>query len=608
MTDAQRRRRDHYVYASALVGASLSGFDWNFVTGRYISETAGLSTSLSWPPAPATFTRASLGWRCNQSGLLEEMATNTPRFDHDYASIRTNYIRNNSNVGAQAGTPGVLPTRWVSSTGGLTQTIIGAGTSEGVPYIDIRFAGTTNTTLAVLNFETSSGCAAVVGDVRTISAYVALLGGSTTNITSIQLIGQNYDSGPAFVGADLVATITPTATMSRVTASGTISTATTAYLQPYLKFNFSSGVAVDITLRIGGVMMEDRSSAGDFIATSGAAATSAPTPLGLLREGQATNLVTYSQVSTGWLVAGGCTIADNNATAPDGNTTAALVTKTAAAGVAGAYYVGSATVAASTVYTASFWCKLGTALAADMRYSLYDETGAAFFAIEVAYTQTATASGWTRMQATFTTPVGCVSMRFYPWRYINAAAGATIYAWGHQVEAGAFATSYVKTAGATATRAVDDTYLPMPAGLLGPQGVSMAGEFDLLSNSQTSALFGYAGAGGFTDTTYATMVNSTFSFVSIVATVGVSSGSGTLGTAGTVQKAAFALSPSRLSGALNGTALTSVAGNGIHAGTTVTPAAAPWNSANTTAPDMHVRRLRMWPRALSTSELQQATT
>ena len=193
---------------------------------------------------------------------------------------------------------------------------------------------------------------------------------------------------------------------------------------------------------------------------------------GMLSEGSATNLIPVSTASLlqnpPWTTTGSMTVTDNAAVAPDGTNTATLLTKTAAAGITGSYFAFGIPVAPSTIYTASFYGRLGTALAADMRYSLYDEIALGFFASEVAFTQTALSTGWTRLWASFTTPAGCTSLRFYPWRHLNAAAGATLYAWGHQVEAGSAPSAFIPTSGAAATRAADIITMPSTLGRILP--------------------------------------------------------------------------------------------------------------------------------------------
>ena len=193
---------------------------------------------------------------------------------------------------------------------------------------------------------------------------------------------------------------------------------------------------------------------------------------GMLSEGAATNLIPFSTASLlqnpPWTTTGSMTVADNAAVAPDGTNTATLLTKTAGAGITGSYFAFGIPVAPSTIYTASFYGRLGTALAADMRYSLYDEIALGFFASEVAFTQTALSTGWTRLWASFTTPAGCTSLRFYPWRHLNAAAGATLSAWGHQVEAGSAPSAFIPTTGAAATRAADIITMPSTLGRIYP--------------------------------------------------------------------------------------------------------------------------------------------
>ena len=59
---------------------------------------------------------------------------------------RTNLIKNNSNTGAVAGSPGTLPTNW-SDTGlatGITRSVVAFGTHPtlNLPYIRLRYSGT----------------------------------------------------------------------------------------------------------------------------------------------------------------------------------------------------------------------------------------------------------------------------------------------------------------------------------------------------------------------------------------------------------------------------------------------------------------------------------
>ena len=74
---------------------------------------------------------------------MQSAAINVPRFDYDPTTLLprgilveisiTNRVRNNTMAGVAAGTPGTLPTNWITFTGvtGLTREIVGTGTSPG---------------------------------------------------------------------------------------------------------------------------------------------------------------------------------------------------------------------------------------------------------------------------------------------------------------------------------------------------------------------------------------------------------------------------------------------------------------------------------------------
>jgi hypothetical protein len=204
-----------------------------------------------------------------------------PRFDYNPSTLaaqgllieesRTNSIRNNTMVGAVAGTPGTLPTNgWAYfSTAGLTTSVIGTGTQNGINYIDLRLNGTTTNTFIVLAFD-SVAAAASSGQVWTESFWVSLVGGSTANITSVNVnLRQTGGATPTF---DIP--FTPTATFTRVAGSGTLAAGATGATAALAMF-CNNGAAIDITLRIGLPQLEQGAFATSVIPTTTTALTRA---------------------------------------------------------------------------------------------------------------------------------------------------------------------------------------------------------------------------------------------------------------------------------------------------------------------------------------------
>jgi hypothetical protein len=153
-------------------------------------------------------------------------------------------------------------------------------------------------------------------------------------------------------------------------------------------------------------------------------------------------------------------------TAPDGTATMALVNTTNAVT---SYIQQVVTVTASTTYTVSYYVKQGTSSAQLIR--IYDIT---------TVTQIATATvSWSSGVPTLNTITGYASTSIAPvgngiYRFTGTFSsgaytsigalfypdgsntGLNAYAWGAQVEAGAFATSYIPTTSATVTRNFDN--------------------------------------------------------------------------------------------------------------------------------------------------------
>ena len=177
----------------------------------------------------------------------------------------TNLISNVTLSGSVNGTPGTDPTHANFTIGnlGLTKSIIGSGNttaSDGTPinYVDVRYNGTTGTTgnmqAQVLGFGVSGGLqAATPAQGLTTKCYLAIVGGSTANITSIQVQIKSYDSGfsqlAATGGGNIQSQLTAT---PQSFAASTTTPASTAWANgPSVFIGANTGQAVDITLRIG---------------------------------------------------------------------------------------------------------------------------------------------------------------------------------------------------------------------------------------------------------------------------------------------------------------------------------------------------------------------
>lgn len=232
-----------------------------------------------------TFTRSgATATRVNSSGVLETVAANTLRIDHDPTTLAclgglfeeagTNAIRNSTMVGVVAGSPGTLPTNWSLATAGLTQTVVGAGVESGVPYVDVRLSGTTTSGLARVLFDTNTAIAASASQAWTQSVYMRLVGGSLANVNSISPGIVYRDAGEtSLASGGTAASVTTDALIVQRRSHTSTSPASTSYAQGSVNLSVVNGGAVDITLRIGAPQLEQKAFATSYIPTSSAAVT-----------------------------------------------------------------------------------------------------------------------------------------------------------------------------------------------------------------------------------------------------------------------------------------------------------------------------------------------
>lgn len=243
---------------------------WMLYTERYETETvsfrSGLSGAIVRPGevinvADAARAGIRLGGRVVSAG-----------------SFNTNLAYNGQATGAVAGiagSGGELPTGWGRTASGTTFSVVGVGTDEnGVGYVEVRFQGTPTATTIEVRFSDTTNAPATLGQTFTASAHVALVGGSLTNISSgnVRIAERNSGGSQLTSGG---ASFTPTSTFARYSYTRTTNQATVAYVVGIIRLNVTVGAAIDVTLRIGGVQLEQAASMGPYVGTFGSAAATA---------------------------------------------------------------------------------------------------------------------------------------------------------------------------------------------------------------------------------------------------------------------------------------------------------------------------------------------
>jgi hypothetical protein len=225
-----------------------------------------------------TWSRNSVANRTLANGTISQVAANVARLDYTYGSCpasllepqRTNSLRNSTMQGAST-SPSTLPTNWGSTLSGLTQTVVGIGTENGLPYIDVQFSGTATGTTLQMRFESTTQIVASNGQTWSSSFWIKLIAAPTPPTSYINFIRESDSLGGNLSTATQTITISSTLTRNIFTRTNT--NPSTARINNAVGGTLTIGNSYDFTIRIAAPQLELGAFATTWIDTTNAAAT-----------------------------------------------------------------------------------------------------------------------------------------------------------------------------------------------------------------------------------------------------------------------------------------------------------------------------------------------
>ena len=395
--------------------------------------------------------------------------------------VRTNQIRNSSMVGASA--PFTLPTNWVLIGGGLSWTVVGVGTENGLSYIEINATGTASSSNARIGFDSSTQILGATSQYWTNSFYFKKVSETAAPDSYAMAIFENTSAGSLVVAN--VGSLPATTSLARysytvLTSGG----ATVARVQPFVRFSLTLGNSYNFTFRIAATQMEQGDIATQFIPTTTAAVSVGPVASvprldylnsscpRLILEPQRTNVITFSeQMGNAAWTKTNATITENQTTSPSGYVDAdKLIPSSGQQGILQQNHLITATQA----NTMSIFAKAGelniitlanrdNASASNAAIVEFDlstgviSTAASASGVYSAASGTITnyGNGWYRLTLTFTSSAS-VTNRVRLFTDTSGDGTKGLFVWGAQFETNSsYASSYVPTLAASVTRGAD---------------------------------------------------------------------------------------------------------------------------------------------------------
>lgn len=216
-------------------------------------------------PSPATCFQDSAGTTpCTVDSVVGLM------LDTANPVLNRNLFKNTGFVGGVAGSPGTSPTSITISaaTTGVTRTLAFGTTADGRPYMDVTYSGTNtsgSTSQPGIQSSTSSN-PAIVNQVYTVSAELALVSGSWPTGAVMQILEFNSSSGYLTGNSTSIKTTVTGSTLTKVSHTRTLNNASTAYVAGFpIAFTINNNEAVNFTVRIANPQLELGSTATNFV-------------------------------------------------------------------------------------------------------------------------------------------------------------------------------------------------------------------------------------------------------------------------------------------------------------------------------------------------------
>ena len=202
---------------------------------------------------PVTAAGQPVGRMLDKSGRGNHATQATSAQRPTYGIHPYSGVRNRANGSADVGNNAIWLVSQTQSGVTMTKTASGFDT-DGLPYVDVRYVGTSTGTNhdQVLAFG-SAVFAGTSGQQATTSVVARVIAGSISNVSGIQARTSEEIAPSTFVGialgAPVTASVDTTSTATRTLATGNQFRATLS-----LTFNIAS--AIDVTYRIKGLQLE----------------------------------------------------------------------------------------------------------------------------------------------------------------------------------------------------------------------------------------------------------------------------------------------------------------------------------------------------------------